>query len=186
MLNLYYYTQGEARQILRSLEYLIDTREQANAHIVEYFDKHKLSHKSRALPCGDYSVMIPRNEELGILKDIYLNMDKDNGILVERKNSLEELAGNLGTNRDRFENELEKMKGAEKHLVIEGGSWADIHNGRYNSLVTSQSYKGSLLAFMSRYDLHVHFTDKGTSPVLITEILKNKVKQILNIHGGKE
>ncbi len=181
MINLYYYTESEARQILRSLVYLIDTREQANGHITEYWDKKKLSYKERALPCGDYSVMIPRNENLGIVKDVYLNLDKDNGILVERKNSLEELAGNLGKNRDRFENELEKMKGAEKHLVIESGSWVDVHNGRYNSLVTATSYKGSLLAFMSRYNLHVHFVDRATSPALIVEILRNKVKQILNI-----
>ena len=181
MLNLYYYTPKEASEILHSLVFLVDTREQANEHIVAYLEKKKLKYKTRALPCGDYSVMIPKNTELGIAKDIYLNLDKEGGILVERKNSIEELAGNLGRNRDRFENELEKMKGAEKHLVIESGSWNSINAGNYNSLVTSKAMKGSLLAFMSRYDLHVHFTDKQTSPQLIVDILGNKVKEILNV-----
>lgn len=186
MLNLYYYTPKEASEILHSLVYLIDTREQANEHIVTYLENKKLKYKTRALPCGDYSVMIPANADLGIMKDIYLNLDRENGILVERKNSLEELAGNLGRNRDRFENEFEKMKGAEKHLVIESGNWGDIYSGRYNSLVTSKSFKGSLYAFQSRYGLHIHFANKKTSPILITELLMNKVKQTLHIHGGGE
>lgn len=181
MLNLYYYTEAEAREILKSIVILVDTREKENRHILEYITRKKLAYKTRALPAGDYSVMIPENKDLGIMRDIYLNLDKDGGILIERKNSAEELAGNLGRNRDRFENELEKMKGAEKHLIVESGNWSDIYNGRYNSLVTSVAYRGSIIAFMSRYNLHVHFVDKTTSPMLILEILARKVKEILNI-----
>ena len=181
MLNLYYYTETEAREILKSIVVLVDTREKENKHILEYLTKKKIAFKTRALPAGDYSVMIPENKDLGILKDIYLNLDRENGILIERKNSAEELAGNLGRNRDRFENELEKMRGAEKHLIVEGGNWSDINNGRYNSLVTSAAYRGSLITFMSRYGLHIHFVDKKTSPMLILEILARKVKEILNI-----
>ena len=160
---------------------LIDTREKENGHIVSYLEKKKIAYKNRALPAGDYSVMIPGNKDLGIMRDIYLNLDKDGGILIERKNSAEELAGNLGRNRDRFENELEKMKGAEKHLIIEKGNWSDIFAGRYNSAITSAAYRGSLVTFMSRYGLHVHFVDKATSPAFIVEILGRKIKETLNI-----
>ena len=181
MLNLYYYTETEAREIIRSMVVLIDTREKENHHIVDYLEKKKIAYKTRALPAGDYSVMIPENRELGIMRDIYLNLDKDGGILIERKNSAEELAGNLGRNRDRFENELEKMKGAEKHLIVERGTWEDIFDGRYNSLVTSTSYRGSLITFMSRYGLHVHFVGRQTSPAFIVELLGRKIKETLNI-----
>lgn len=181
MLNLYYYTDAEAREIIRSMVVLIDTREKENGHIIEYLDKKKIAWKNRALPAGDYSVMIPKNIDFGILRDIYLNLDKDGGILIERKNSAEELAGNLGRNRDRFENELEKMKGAEKHLIIERGTWEEVFEGRYNSMVTSASYRGSLMAFMSRYGLHVHFINKQISPAFIVELLGRKIKETINI-----
>lgn len=181
MLDLYYFTKGEADKILRSMVVLIDTREQKNDHIVEYLKKKNISYETRALPAGDYSVMIPKNEDIGIVRNIYLNIARADGIIIERKNSLEELAGNLGTNRDRFENELEKMKGAEKHLIVEGGSWREIFKGQYNSNVTTSSYKGSLFAFQCRYGLHIHFTDREISPQLIVEILGRKVKEIIHI-----
>ena len=181
MLNLYYYTDSEAKAILKSMVVLVDTREQENKHITDYLEKKKIAYVKRALPAGDYSVMIPKNEEFGIMRDIYLNLDREDGILIERKNSAEELAGNLGRNRDRFENELEKMKGAEKHLIVEKGNWSDIFAGRYNSLVTSASYRGSLMAFMTRYGLHVHFVEKTISPAFIVELLARKIKETLNI-----
>lgn len=181
MYDLYYYTAGEVREIIKSMVVLVDTREQSNKHITDYLASKNIAYVTRALPAADYSVMLPKNEEIGILRDIYLNLDRTNGILIERKNSLEELAGNLGRNRERFENELEKMKGAEKHLIVESGSWKAVYAGEYNSDVTSASFRGSLFAFQSRYGLHVHFADRETSPKLIVDILARKIKEILHV-----
>lgn len=177
----YYYTDGQAKEIIKSLVYLVDTREKANLHILDYFNEKKLKYKTRSLISGDYSVMIPQNCELGIMMDTYLNLDTTDGILIERKNSLEELAGNLGRNRDRFESELERMKKAEKHLIIENGSWLKIMRGQYTSEVTSSAYYNSLLTFQTRYGLHIHTIDKIASGAIIRGILDNKVKEMLNL-----
>lgn len=177
----YYFTQGEKKELIKSLVYIIDTREKENKHIIEYFDTKKLPHKVRALPAGDYSVMLPQNEELGIMRDIYLNSSAELGIMIERKNSLEELAGNLGKNRDRFESELERMGKAEKHLVVEKGDWGKIRKGMYQSELGSKAYYESLLTFQSRYNLHIHFPEsREESAALIHAILRRKVCELIS------
>lgn len=179
--SLSYFTDGQVKKIISSLVYLVDTREKENKHILNYLDKKKVMYETRALESGDYSVKIPPSEELGIRLPQVFNKPIINGIFIERKNSLEELSGNLGKNRDRFEAELERMKGGEKHLIVEDGSWEKIMNGQYNSLLTPVSFYHSLLTFQTRYNLHIHFIEKRFSGVLIKGILENKVKEVYRL-----
>ena len=68
----YRFTNKEIKELLSGLVILVDTREQRNSHILKYFDSHKIPHKKRKLDYGDYSAYLPKNEELGIQRDIYL------------------------------------------------------------------------------------------------------------------
>lgn len=175
-LDNYYFTGKEARQILKSLVYLVDTREKDNEHITSVLEKRGLAWKSRVLGSGDYSIMIPQNAELGIMRDIYLN----NQIIVERKASLEELSGNLAQNRQRFENELFRTP-AVVHLVVEDGSWADILNGNYRTNLMPKSFYRSLLCLQAEYRVNIHFIDKGFAGFHIQQILECYVKELLNM-----
>lgn len=97
--NKYKYTDKEMEELISSMVILIDTREKANSHITDYFERKGIAYKKKALDYGDYSFMIPSNEKLGILRDLYFNAT----CIIERKASLEEISGNLTQGRDRFE-----------------------------------------------------------------------------------
>lgn len=176
-----YYTETQVNQIVKEMVILIDTREKANEHIIEYFDKRRIQYKSKALDSGDYSVLIPAFPEMGLMMPQTLNKPIDGGLFIERKNSLEELAGNLGRFRDRFEAELQRMKNAEKHLIIESGSWADIMLGNYDANLGKKAYCSSLLTFVSRYSLHIHFTTPKFVGSLIKGICENKIKEVFQL-----
>ena len=49
-------------ELISSMTILVDTREQKNNHITDYFDRKKINYKRKALNYGDYSFMIPANE----------------------------------------------------------------------------------------------------------------------------
>ena len=176
-----YYTAKQVDEIIKGMTILVDTREKENAHILDYFAQKKVCYTERALESGDYSVMLPANETLGFTLPQTLNKPIYGGLFIERKNSLEELAGNLGRFRDRFENELQRMKGAEKHLIIESGSWEDIIRGNYNAGVGAKAYYNSLLTFQSRYDLHIHFVRPKVTGSLIRGICENKIKEVFQL-----
>ena len=53
ILELYKYTDKEIDQLVRSIVILTDTREQKNQHILDWFDKKKIPHKTKALSNGD-------------------------------------------------------------------------------------------------------------------------------------
>ena len=95
MVQFYKYTDKELDEILSTIEVLIDTREQENNHIVEYFKKQNIKYRQCTLKFGDYSFMIPANNELGIVRDLYFT----DVITIERKGSLEELSGNFTKDR---------------------------------------------------------------------------------------
>lgn len=131
---------------------LVDTREKENNHIVEYLDRKKILYKSKALDYGDYSFMIPRNEKLSILRDLYFS----NRICIERKGSLEEISGNLTQGRDRLEKEF-SLAPKQKVLLIENANYSDIATGNYNTQYNKKSFAGSLHSFWFKYNLPVFF-----------------------------
>lgn len=175
-LEAYHYTDKEAKAILSSLVYLVDTREQENQHIIDTFDKMKLHHKDKALSSADYSIMIPKNEELGIMRDIYL----DDAIVVERKRSLEELSANLAQYRQRFRNELIRTN-ASVHLVIEDGSYERVLCGDYMTALQKKAYYRSLLCLQAEFGLHIHFIPHKLAGFHIAQILECYVKELLKI-----
>ena len=87
MLDKYYFTESEQKELIKSIGILVDTRELYNQHITDWFDKKEIKWRSKALKQGDYSFYIPANDNLNIPRDIYY----DKEIVIERKASLEEL-----------------------------------------------------------------------------------------------
>lgn len=131
---------------------LIDTREKKMEHITSYFDKVNIPYKKKALPYGDYSFMVPKNEELSIPRDLVFYND----IVIERKGSLEELSGNLTKERGRLEKEL-ALAPRNKVLVIENANYSDVVNGNYQTEYNNKSYWASLYSLWHRYNVPMFF-----------------------------
>lgn len=101
------WTDAEITKALNKLVIVIDGREQrANPYRkwfdvngVEYIDNIKAKIKKAegyfALETGDYSCMLPKGSIPGIDKDIWFDRD----IIVEKKGSIKELAGNLSKDK---------------------------------------------------------------------------------------
>ncbi|MDD4429565.1 MAG: ERCC4 domain-containing protein, partial [Paludibacter sp.] len=156
MIDCYRYTDTEIKKLLKSLTIVIDTREQENSWIIDYFDKKKIPYKTMKLDEGDYSAFIPANSELGILRDTYF----DKKIVLERKNSIDELSGTIST-RDRFESELLRSKDKKFILMVEETSgWEKIVNHKYNSQYNEKAFLATLFTFSHRYNIDINFIDK--------------------------
>lgn len=142
------------KQLLKSLTIIVDTREQRNEHIREYFNQKKMPFVIRTMKTGDYSAMIPTNPELGITRDIYLNS------CLERKNGVDELVESI-KDRQRFENELIRASKNPFVLIVEDEKgYENILLGKYRSQYKPESLLGSLKTFETRYDFSTVFLDK--------------------------
>lgn len=174
----YHFTDMEVTKLLKSMVVLIDTREQVNSHVVDYLDKKKIPHKLHALSYGDYSCYLPKNEELGIMRDVYFT----DAVVIERKASLDELAANLSQERKRFENELIRSTGTKIYLMVENGSYGGIVRSEYRSKYNPKSYIGTLATFSARYGLDVNFVEKEMAGNFIYHHLYYHVREEL-LHG---
>ena len=174
----YHFTDTEVKKLLDSMVILVDTRENANSHITDYLSKKKIPYESKKLDYGDYSIKLCKNEELGISRDIYFT----DSILVERKASLDELAGNLTKDRTRFESELLRAKGANIALMVENATYADLVMGRYRSEYNAKSFVATLATYSARYGLDVNFVPKELAGNWIYHRLYYAVREEL-LHG---
>lgn len=172
----YNYTDKEIRELIKSLVILADSREQDHQHIIDFLTKKKIQTKSKKLDFGDYSFFLPKNEELCINRDIYF----DKVIVIERKGSLSELAGNLTADRERFEKELIRKKDSKMHLLIEGGDWLKINQGMYSSEYKPQSFLATLYAYMARYNISIDFTTKELAGQFIYSTFYYFLREYLN------
>ena len=152
---------------------LIDTREQANKHILRVFDRLDIDYCDTVLTVGDYS-------------------STESDVVVERKKDLAEFAGNCGKGHHRFKRELERAKDMgikvvvliEQDTTFEGlRSWVNPRGKvTYRKLVNGEKKPiypmcGEQIAkiceaWMSKYDLEVKFCDKSESAEKILKILE--------------
>ena len=162
------YTEAELKEELSKLTILVDTRENVNDHITGYFDEKKIPYKVRKLDQGDYSAM---------LGDYTL----ENDVVIERKNSLSELCGNFGSNRERFEREFTRAKALriKPFLLIENNTLDDVYLGNYRSQMKPQSLIASLLMWQVRYNTTIMFCNKKNSAKLIYGILMYYAREVL-------
>ena len=171
----YYYTDSEQKTLLSSLVVLVDTREQENDHITAYFDKRGIRWKSKKLDFGDYSFFLPEMPGLGITRDLYFTRE----IVIERKNGLDELAGNLTRGRAAFESELIRASGCGLFLLIEGGSWQDVMAGNYRSQYNKKSYLASLMTFIHRYRMQVIFVTKEDAGQVMVALFGYYLRELI-------
>jgi ERCC4-type nuclease len=153
----YHFTDKELNEILRSLVITVDTREQKNKHVLDYFRKKDVEFKFKTMKTGDYSAMIPKNTDLGLTRDLYLTA------LVERKNSVDELVESI-KDRTRFENELIRGSRNPFVLIVEDlEGYQKILNGNYRSKYDPKALLGSLKTFEARYNFSTIFISPNTT-----------------------
>lgn len=148
---------------------ICDSREQ-QTHCKEYFDKKKVPTITRKLDVGDYSAQIG---------EMTLECD----VAVERKHSIDELAGNLCADRNRFEREFlrAKAKGTKIFLVVENCSYQDIYLHNYRSQLSPKSLMASLMSWQVRFNITIIFCEPENTPRLIHQILYYAAReQLLN------
>ena len=177
MINRRKYSDKELDRIISkdNIVVLIDSREKANKHITDVFDREGISYRVCALESGDYSFELKAIPEL----DIPHTMDFRQDVMIERKNSLDEISGNFTRGRERFNDEFGRAWAVKKYLLIEDGSYEKILKHDYRTEYNPASFFASLLSFDARYDLHVQFCDKETSAILIYNICKYTLREIL-------
>lgn len=162
-------TDKVIQSILDDMVIICDTREQKNQHILDYFNDNNIKYKVEKLDTADYSFILPHYPEIC--------MDKQ--VLVEKKNSLDEIAGNFTKGRDRFQREFERVVTEKIHLVVEKATWKKLLNGSYRSQMPPQSMMASMLTWNIRYSCPIWFAEVGESPVLIYNIMKYELLEHL-------
>lgn len=179
----YRFSDSEISKLLKeNFMVLYDTREQKNQHILDFLDKKKIQYKKKKIDEGDYTAIITAREDMGISRDLYFN------IAVERKNSVDELASNLGEKRDdyrddiRLERELKRarQKGTMIYLVVEDkNGMENIEKGNYRSQYGSKAFEAKLASIEVNYLKGIRFVDKKDAGRTILKLLYYSVMEAL-------
>ena len=149
----------------------IDTREHQHAiqKILQAFDDAGVQHFSSKLYVGDYQRL-------------------DNGLLVvDRKQNLQELAGNFTQQHERFRAELERAKKAQIRVVVlceHGGqirsiedvaAWKNPRLRESPGAITGDRMAKIMRTMSERYGVEWRFCDKRQTGKKILEILQEGV-----------
>lgn len=167
----------EQQEVLQSFQIIADTREHNTPRASERYKSFGVPVSRATMNYGDYcaNIVLPG----GSLYDTSATISAQ--CYVERKMSLDELAGCFTRGRERFQREFERAaeNSAKGYLLIEGGSWEAILNHRYRSRLSPKSFMASLTAWMVRYDITPIFCKEGTSGTMIKELLYRDTKERL-------
>lgn len=164
------FTDKEKAEIIADMVVIVDTREQKNDHILQFLHRIEVPYIIEKMETADYTFTLPNYPELNL----------DGAILIEKKNSLDEIAGNFTRDRERFTREFERVREEHLHLVIEQASWKKLLTGTYRSQMQPKAFMASLLTFNVRYGCPVWFVGVAESPVLIYNLLYYELKEHLN------
>lgn len=145
----------------------IDTREKARAikQIVSYFDEMGIQHYTSKLYVGDY-------------------MSLDNPrMIIDRKQNLQEICGNVCQQHERFINELKRAKenGIKVIILCEHGGniksledvreWVNPRLRTSPKAVSGKQLFKILFTIKQKYDVDFVFCDKRMTGYKIVEIL---------------
>ena len=168
-----HWTDSELSIELSKLTIIVDTREQKNAHILDFFDQNKIPYKVRKLDSGDYSAMVG---------DLTLEHD----VFIERKNSLTEICGNFAQNRERFDREFTRAKadGAKPFILVENNTTNDVFKGNYRSQMPPKALWASFCTWMVRYNTTILFSDKAHSGKIIYSIMYYYARELMLHRNG--
>lgn len=167
----------EEKEILETFRIVVDTREQNTPRAARRFAAFGVPIERATLRFGDYcaNITLPAGDLMRISDTLTPRC------VIERKMSLDELAGCFTRGRDRFRREFARAKeaGAKIYLLVEGGSWEAIERHRYRSKFNPTAFTASLVAWMIRYDAGVIFCKAEDSGRMIREILYRDIKERL-------
>lgn len=163
----YYYTDKKYKELVSHMVILHAGNEQCNSHILDYFDKSNIKHEKRAIKTGDYSFKIEACPELGFHIDTYFTDE----LCIERKNSINEIAGNIVEKDDRFLKELNRMINIQDcYILIENDRIDDILEHKYDTKLNELSFIRTLLTTQKRSNYCLHFVKKENMGKMIYEI----------------
>lgn len=130
---------------------IVDTREQERYEFKA--TEHCAGFEIAKLDCGDYG-----------LKQ-YPNL-----IVIERKKSVDELCGNFGINRERFERELERMKSIKLKYIVVEDYWTSIFRPHFSNLPVNVIFE-SIFALELKYNIHFIFAGTRSMAHNIVRVL---------------
>lgn len=168
----------DQKEVLRSFEVLVDTREQDTQRARKRYALFGVPYQKATISYGDYTY----NATLPSGQKIY---DTSKTIMplcaVERKMDLDELAGCYTRSRQRFQDEFVRAQrhGCRIYLICENANWENLLNGKYRSGFNQKAFMASGIAWMVRYNMNVIFCKEETSGILIKEILYRDLKERL-------
>lgn len=162
-------TDCEMSKVLEDMVILVDNREKKNDHVLDYFRKAGIPYRIEKLETADYTFVLPNHPDL----------EMDKMILVERKNSADELAGNFTKDRERFTKEFCRVDQEKIHLVIETITWKKILAESYRSKLPSKAFTASLITWSIRYDCPVWFVGKEECGYVIHNLLYYELREFL-------
>lgn len=165
------------KEILSSLTVIVDTREQSWAHIEDVFKRKNIKYRRQKLDAGDYSFEITVNGEQISFTDT---------IVIERKNSLDELASCLTADRERFKREFERMENADTDciLLVENAKLSDLREGNYRSKISAAAFEASLWAWKWRFGYDVFFIEKQCSGEYIYNLFYYYARELYKEHAN--
>lgn len=166
----------EVNELKKNISIVTDSREQQNLHITNYFEDKNIKYTKEKLDQGDYGVKIPAILDFGITKELYVP------VVIERKASIDELATNLGTDRERFQKELDRaMLNKQKLLLMveDPDGYFKILNGSYRSDMKPNAFMASLKAYEARYGFQTTFIKKELAASYIYSTLLYHAREYL-------
>jgi len=166
-----HWTNAELTDALQNMTVICDTREQNNKHILQWLEENNVPYITRKLDVGDYSA------QLG-------DQSLEQSVVIERKHTLDEIAGNFTVDRERFEREFLRAKamGTKVFLMIEDSNWNDLYLGNYRSKVQPFTLAQNLMSWRLRYNISVDFCTKDNAPRILYGTLRAALREEL-LHG---
>jgi len=169
----------EIEDTLKTFRIIADTREHNTDRAAARFAALGAEMERATLDYGDYcaNITLPDGK---VLYDTSVNRIYPDCV-IERKMSLDELAGCFTRGRGRFEREFKRAgeHSAKVFLLVEGSTYEQIYRHGYRSRFRPKSYIASLCAWVVRYNLIPIFCEPGTSAKLIREFLYRDIKERL-------
>lgn len=142
----------------------IDTREQKYDHVVRYLDEQGIKHVRSKCVVGDY-----------------VNLENPM-VVIDRKKDLQEVAGNVCQQHDRFVRELELAKelGYKMIVLVEESSikqlvdvcgWYNWRRKKNPKAVNGKTLYKIMKTMSEKYDIQWEFTTKQHCGKRIVELL---------------
>lgn len=168
----------EQQEVLRTMEILVDTREQPTEWAKKRYQRFGCPHLRCTLSYGDYSynAILPDGTKIYDISETVSPV-----CVVERKMSLDELAACFCSGRRRFAREFERVAdaGARIFMIVENANWENLLNGKYRTKMASKAFVASVVAFMVRFNMNLVFCKEESSGEIIREILYRDLKERL-------